>query len=867
MRPLKKINLLFLTLAVLAMVFFSIKEIENRGDAKKYIAGDRELTEEKEEEKKPNDWFYLQRAYPDRQIDFAAWRHAQQQAAHFRQEAIQEMAQWQQAGPTNIGGRITALAAHPNMPQRIWAGAADGGVWKTGNGGGEWIPVFDSAPSLSIGAVTVDPSDPNTIYVGTGEANSSGDSYPGNGIYRSTDAGINWEYLGLPESYYIGRIAVDPQNSQRIFVAATGLLFGKNAERGIYRTQNSGVTWEKVLFISDSTAAIDVAVDPVNPQNVFAAMWERVRYPNERRAGGITSGIFKSADGGNTWIQLTNGLPPNSPTVGRIGLSIARTNPQVVYAIYSDHPGYFMGLYKTTNGGQTWSRVNDGPLSSLHSSFGWYFGQVYVDPTNENTVYVMGVPQYKSTSGGNSWSEIGYSTHVDHHAIWVNPNNPSSLIIGNDGGLFTSNNGGLSFQKVMNLPLTQFYAVAVDYNNPQRLYGGTQDNGTLRTLNGTAGNWEEIYGGDGFYVIVDPNNSNVIYAESQYGGLGKSTNGGNYFYNATSGIEGTDRRNWMVPVVMNPNDSNTLYYGTYRVYRTSDAAGSWTPVSFDLSKGPYSGGLDFGTITTIDVSPQNSDVIFAGTDDGNVWVTGNSGISWMNIGLNLPKRWVTRLEAHPGDENTALVSFSGYKFNEYIGYVFKTTDRGQHWTDITANLPQAPVNSLVIDPDFPDIYYAATDVGVFFTKDGGGQWFMLGNNLPNSVVADLVLHQPTRTLIAATHGRSMFKLDISQISQIRPAGTENRIKDFRLTQNFPNPFNSQTQISFYLPSAGSVELAVFNIAGQKVKSLFTGRQNAGWYQYSWDGKDSKGGAAASGNYIYRLKTNRGMISKKMVLLK
>ncbi|GAB4374280.1 MAG: exo-alpha-sialidase [Calditrichia bacterium] len=816
----------------------------------------------------PNDWFYLQRAYPEKTLDLEAWRAAQEQARYFRENISLENLFWQEAGPTNIGGRITALAAHPQQPQTIWAGAADGGVWKSNNGGGEWIPVFDFAPSLSIGALAIDPNDPNIVYVGTGEANASGDSYPGDGIYRTIDGGVHWDYLGLPQSYYIGRIAINPQNSNTIFVAATGLLFGKNPERGIYRSHDGGANWQRVLFISDSTAGIDVVINPQDTTIIYAAIWERIRRPWNRQAGGITSGIYKSVDGGNTWQQLTqaNGLPANSPTIGRIGLSISPTNPDVLYAIYADHPGYFAGVYKTTNGGQNWARVNDGALSNLFSSFGWYFGQIYVDPVDPNTVYALGVDHYKSGNGGNSWSEIAWQTHVDHHAIWVDPNNTSKVIIGNDGGIFLSNNGGSSFQKVLNLPLSQFYAMTVDYNNPERRYGGTQDNGTLRTMTGQINDWERIYGGDGFYVIVDPTNSNVIYAEYQYGGLGKSTNGGLNFNPATSGINSSDRRNWMVPVVMDPNNPNTLYYGTFRVYRTTNAASNWTSISPDLSNGPYPGGLNFGTITTITVANSNSNVIYAGTDDGNVWVSNDYGNTWMNRSSQLPNRWITRVAVDPSDENTVLVSYSGYKYNEYIGYVYKSNDMGLTWIDITNNLPQAPINVVIVDPAYTDSYFVGTDVGVFFTVDGGQNWHMVGNNLPNSVVADLVLHHPTRTLTAATHGRSMYKINIANITEVARAAKTTQPSAFQLTQNYPNPFNSWTRINYYIPYSSVIKLTVYDILGRTVISLAEGNHEKGWYQLEWNGKDRQGRPVSSGTYIYSLEGDGFKVSKKMILV-
>jgi photosystem II stability/assembly factor-like uncharacterized protein len=820
----------------------------------------------KEPPKLPNDWFFIQRSYPGKTINYKAWRQAQQQAETLHRRASGNALSWQEAGPTNVGGRITALAVHPSFPDRIYLGAADGGVWFSQDAGNTWTPIFDFNPTLSIGALAIDPADPNILYVGTGEANTSADSYPGNGIFKSTDGGSTWDFSGLEESYHIGRIAVNPQNTQQIFVAAAGLLFGKNEERGIYRSEDGGTNWERVLFISDSTAGIDVAIDPLNPANVYAAMWERIRYPGLRIAGGVTSGIYKSTDGGDNWMLLSNGLPAPAPTVGRIGLAIAATNPSVVYAIYADHPGYFAGVYKTTDGGSNWFRVNDGVLSNLYSSFGWYFGNIYVDPADESTVYTLGVPLYKSVNGGNSWFEIGFSIHVDQHAIWANPANPQHILIGNDGGFYVSQNGGSSFTKKSGLPITQYYAATVDYNFPERLYGGTQDNGTNRTLTGALDDWERILGGDGFYVIVDPTNSNIIYAEYQFGGLNKSTNGGSIFFSATSGISGSDRTNWMTPVVMDPNNANILYYGSQRIYKTVNGASFWTPLSSDLSNGPYPNQPGFGTITTMDVASTNPDIIYAGTDDGNIWVTPDGGGNWTKISDPLPVRWVTRVRVHPNEENIALVTFSGFRYDQYIGHIYRTTNAGQSWEDLSGNLPEAPLQVVVIDPDQPEIYYVGSDLGVYYSTNAGVSWEILGVNLPGSGVMDLVLHQPTRTLVAATHGRSMFKIDISNPTGVW-SDDPSFEKDFILKGIYPNPFNIETAIEFRTGRSSPVSVAIYDINGRKVKQLLNETMPAGNHRLQWRGTNGRGNTVASGVYLVRITAGTEEISRRITLVK
>ncbi len=815
--------------------------------------------------KQPNDWFYTQRSFPGSSINITAWQEAQVQAAKMRRDNALKTSQWQQMGPLNIGGRITAMAAHPEAPNQVYIGAANGGVWVTENGGTSWTPLFDDVGTQSIGALAIDPTNRNIIYVGTGEANINADSYPGTGIYKSTNGGFSWEYSGLPNSHHIGRISIDPQNPLNIFAAVSGVLFGKNNERGIYRSSDGGASWTQSLFISDSTAAIDVVVDPLNPNNVYAAMWERIRYPQRRVAGGVTSGIYRSTDSGDNWDLLTNGLPPQISTIGRIGLGLAPSDPQTIYAIYADHPGFFYGVYKTTNGGDNWQQVNDGALSGVYSSFGWYFGNIYVDPTNADVAYVLGLEMFRTTNGGDSWTVRATDMHVDHHAIWINPANPLQVYVGNDGGFYSSQNGANTSLHSETLPISQFYAATVDFNNPHRLYGGTQDNGTLRTFDGSDNNWQRILGGDGFYVIVDPNNSDIIYAESQWGNLAKSTNGGNNFFNATSGISGSDRNNWMTPFVIDPADSDILYYGTQRIYRTTNAASSWQPISDDLSNGPYPNS-NFGTITTIDVSPVNSNTIYAGTDDGNVWVSINGGNSWSLISQNLPERWVTRVVAHPSNATTVIVTFSGFRDGEYVGHIFRSSNLGKSWTDISSNLPEAPIQVMRFDPAYPEVYYVGSDLSVYLTTNAGASWSMLGDNLPPAGVMDLTLHAPTRTLTAATHGRSMFNIDVSNLTAI--SGPNQSIAEqFTLKGIYPNPFNPVTNIEFVLHRRQTVDVSVFDMLGRKIRTLSNETLAGGTYLLRWDGRDDQQQLVSSGVYLIRLSAGPHRLSRRVTFVK
>jgi len=467
----------------------------------------------KEPNETPNDWFFLQRSFPYPEINYEARQLAWEQSQNASQQTAVKGEGWVLKGPYNIGGRISAIAMPPADMQTIYAGAASGGIFKSNDQGGTWTPVFDDALSLSIGDIAIAPSDPDIIWAGTGEANAGGGSmsYDGFGIYKSTDAGNTWDHVGLENSGSIGRLVVHPTDPQTCFVAAMGRLFSNNPDRGIFRTTDGGANWNKVLYVNDSVGGIDIVIHPNHPDTLYAALWERVRRPDRRDYGGTGSSIYRSIDGGESWNQLTNGLPPSSPSVGRIGIDISQSDPNILYAIYADNIGYFAGVYRSDNGGDSWFRTNDSDLDYMYSSYGWWFGRINIDPVDPDIVYAIGFDLYKTSDGGNTWPLISSTVHVDHHDIVVHPQNHNFLVNGNDGGIYTSTNGGSSWTFLENLPITQFYTCDADEQNPQRLYGGTQDNGTNRTLTGNTGDWQNIYWGDGFFVLVDPTDNNYIF--------------------------------------------------------------------------------------------------------------------------------------------------------------------------------------------------------------------------------------------------------------------------------------------------------------------------------------------------------------------
>ncbi|MBN1340200.1 MAG: hypothetical protein JXA03_12800, partial [Bacteroidales bacterium] len=437
---------------------------------------------------KPDDWFFRQRAFPSGEIPHGAYVQALQQSHKIRQQDLKgDTSFWTFAGPFNTGGRLSDVEVHPSDIQTLYAGAASGGIFRSYDGGITWEPIFDEALSLSIGDLAIAPSDPLIIYAGTGEANGGGGSitYDGVGLYRSEDGGDTWTYAGLPESRNIGRIAVHPQNPDLVYVAAMGSLFADHPDRGVFRSADGGQNWEKALYISDSTGAIDLCINPLHPDTLYAAMWERVRRPHRRSYGGATSGIYRSTDGGSVWTELTAGLPSAAASKGRIGIDLCSAQPGTLYAIYADKAGYFEGVYKSTDHGNTWQPTNDGALGSTYQSYGWWFGRIKADPVDPAIAFVIGFDLYKTSTGGNSWSNVSsWNVHVDQHEVYIHPYDNNRVILGNDGGLYVSDNGGSAWEWVNNLPVTQFYTCEADEQVPERLYGGTQDNGTNRTLTG-----------------------------------------------------------------------------------------------------------------------------------------------------------------------------------------------------------------------------------------------------------------------------------------------------------------------------------------------------------------------------------------------
>jgi photosystem II stability/assembly factor-like uncharacterized protein len=823
---------------------------------------------------RPYEWAYIKKTYPYYKADSDVYIRALEQAHRLQKESSANRiskgtsaVKWEFAGPTNIGGRVVDLEFDPANPGIVYAGFSTGGVFKSFDAGNTWLPIFDEQAVLTVGDIAIDPNNSNIIYVGTGEANGGHNNFPGGGVFKSIDAGLTWNFLGLEGTTSIGRIVINPQNTDILYLASVGSYFAPNPERGIYKSTDAGLTWVHSLFISDTTGFVDIIIDPNNPDRLIAAAWERVRRPNSSHLFGPSSGIYKSVDGGSNWTKITNAtLPnPNLTNVGRIGLAIHKNNPDIVYALFTD--GYsIISLYRSNDFGISWADVDtDGELSNGTAGFSWYFGQVRVHPTNPNIVYVLDVAFMRSTDAGNTWPIIyGYSglsqLHVDHHALAFSPADPNYIISGNDGGINISTDGGQTFSQPKNIPATQFYEIGIDFNNPERLYGGTQDNGTNRTADGGLNNWENIFGGDGFYVLVDYNDANIIYAESQFGFLGKSTNGGySWIYSVLDGINGNEPTNWSTPVVMDPNSSNILYYGTHSLYRTTDGAENWTKISPQLTDWVI--GLRLGTITTIAAAPTNSNVIYVGTDDAYIWVTSDNGANWNYISSGLPERWVTRVVVDPSDENIVYATFNGLRWHDPQPHVFRSTNKGTDWEDISSNLPDAPVNAFAVDNNFSNILYLGNDVGMYVSFDTGQNWEVLGDGLPVLPIGDIKIHPTENYLVAGTYGRSMYKIDLNLVTGIE----ENNLKilnGFSLSQNYPNPFNPSTKISWQSQLGAKTSLKIYDLLGNEVATLMNEYRSAGKHEIVFEAS-----SFASGIYFYKLDIGNFTQTNKMVVLK
>lgn len=708
---------------------------------------------------------------------------------------------WRSIGPALTAGRVIDIAVNPDNPDEYYLAIASGGVWKTSNHGNTYEPIFDNEGSYSIGCITIDPSNSNVIWVGTGENNNQRSVAYGDGVYKSEDGGKSWKNMGLKESEHISKVIVDPRNSDVVYVAAYGPLWSAGGDRGVYKSTDGGESWKQIHFISENTGTCDLIMDPSNPDVLYEAVHQRRRHVFTYIGGGEESSLFKSTDGGETWDEITKGLP--SGKMGRIGLAISPVDSDYVYAIVEaqeDKGGFF----RSTDRGASWEK------RSSYTTSGNYYQELICDPKDKNKVFVMDTWLHHTEDGGKTVVATGENQkHVDNHCIWINPKNTNHWIVGCDGGVYETWDHAAHWQYKANLPITQFYKVALDNDFPfYNVYGGTQDNNSLggpsRTLNNAGilnSDWYITNGGDGFESQVDPEDPNIVYAQAQYGWLVR--------YDRQSGekigiqpMPGKDepayRWNWDAPLVISNHNHKRIYFAANKVFKSDDQGNTWQTISPDLTRQldrnqmkvmgeiqspdevmKHKSTTIFGNIVALDESPKNENLLYAGTDDGLIHVTENGGESWSKND-NFPgipaMTYVNQLLTSQHDENTVFAVFNNHKKGDFKPYILKSTDKAGSWTNITGDLPErGTVYSIAEDHVNPNLLFAGTEFGVYFSINGGKNWIELGAGLPTIAVRDIAVQRRENDLVLATFGRGFYVLD--DYSPLRNVSEDNMAKD------------------------------------------------------------------------------------------
>ena len=781
-------------------------------------------------------------------------------------------------GPAIMGGRIDDFAVLESRPSTFYVGAASGGLWKTENNGTTFEPVFDDQESSSIGAIAIAPSDPSVLYVGTGEPNNRQSSSWGHGVYKTGDGGKTWTHLGLPDTHHIGRVVVHPTNPDVVYVAALGHLWGPNKERGLYKTTDGGKTWTNTKFVDEDTGFVDVAMDPQSPSILYAASYQRRRSPFGYNGGGPGSALWKTTDGGGTWKKLAEGLPKEGD-VGRIGVAVYRRDPRIVYALV-EHAKEG-GIYRSEDRGETWKKMSDtNPRPS-------YYSQVHIDPNNDQRIWVLGAPMFVSEDGGKTFrNDLVQKIHGDYHALWIDPADSNHVLAGSDGGIHVSWDRGRSWDYLNTVTLSQFYEVAYDMRQPYSVCGGLQDNGswcgpsrTLYTQGIANEDWFRVGGGDGFHAAVDPTDPDTVYTESQDGNVQRldlRTNERRVIRPEAGGEE-RYRFNWNSPILISPHDPKTVFYGGNRLFVSRDRGDTWTQTA-DLTSGASrdkmtifgkaakeflsrnDGVVHFGTITTIAESPLKAGVLWVGTDDGNLQVSRDGGITWTSVAARVPGlprgTYVSRVEPSRSGEGAAYAAFDGHRADDYGVYLFRTDDYGQTWRSVSGNLPRGWTVHVVREhPKNPSLLFAGTENGLWTSWDRGGQWVRLKGKLPTVPVFDLQVHPRDDDLIVASHGRGVFILDdASSLAALNPESlaADVRLFDARTAAEYrvyshkgntghkaflgPNPPDGVI-LTYALKSKPAekedVKIVVKDSSGATVREL-KGPKEVGLNRASWD---------------------------------
>lgn len=839
-------------------------------------------------------------------------------------------------GPTLRGGRIVDIEVNLSNTREFYVGYASGGIFRTRNNGITFEPVFDHQDALGIGDLALAASDPKILYVGTGEKNGSRSSYAGSGVYKTTDGGTSWQHVGLTGTQHVSRVLIHPEDVNTVWVASLGALYSNNPDRGVFKSRDGGKTWKKTLFVNDSTGVSDLVINPRNPRQLWAATWERTRKAWDFKGNGPGSAIYRSEDGGETWSKSVTGFPQGK-TVGRIGLDLCWSQPNILYAVLDNQevvkstetpkddaklkptlfkdmtrdaflaldekklddflkdnrfPKKYTGssvkksiragqytpralydylgadanaelftakikgaeVYRSDDGGISWQRTHSFDIDGVYFTYGYYFGENRVSPSNPDHVFIYGVPMLRSRDGGKTWVEMDSigQVHSDHHALWINPKDDQHMLMGNDGGLYQTYDQGDTWLHINNMAVGQFYTVNVDMETPYNVYGGLQDNGVLRGSSKSIPNrtkhWEAIFGGDGMYVAPDPRNSKLVYTGFQFG---------NYFRLELDRSKNTRitpqhdlgeaplRWNWRTPLILSRHNPDIVYIAAQRVYRSLNKGDDWEAISGDLTTNRKQGNVPFSSITSLAESPLQFGLLYAGSDDGLLWVSKNGGGTWEQIQGGLPaNRWISSVFPSPHDKATVFVTANGYREDEFNTSIFKSTDFGKTWASIKGNLPESVANVIVQDPVSADLLYAGLDNGTYVSLDGGNVWHILTGAL-NVPAYDLVVHPRDFELVIGTHGRSVMIADIKPLQALREGGHAKGVMAFapesmrfsdqwgKRTYNWAQVNEPRASVFYYVGQAGAIRVEVLDEKNNVVRAL-SGKGEVGFHTLSWD---------------------------------
>lgn len=828
-------------------------------------------------------------------------------------------------GPSVMSGRVVDLEVNPGNPTEFYVAYASGGLWHTKDNGISFEPILDTSNTQNIGDIAMDWTN-GTLWVGTGENNSSRSSYAGIGILKSSDGGKTWQNMGLPDSHHIGRILLNPNNPEELVVGVTGHLYSPNQERGIYKTTDGGKTWERTLFVNGETGIIDMAHAPGNFNIQYAAAWQKDRKAWNFTGNGSNSGVYKSIDGGNSWTLITKAESgfPTGDGVGRIGLAVFDEN--TVYAVHDsqfrrekkadltkagltkadfktigveallaledkklndylksngfqekyraenvkqmvrsgavkpvdlakylenansllfDTPVIGAEVYRSDDAGVSWKKMNEEYIDDLFYSYGYYFAQIRVDPSNKERIYLAGVPLIKSDDGGKTYTAISKeNVHSDHHALWINPEQSGHLINGNDGGVNITYDDGNHWMKNNSPQVGQFYAINVDYESPYQVYGGLQDNGVWKGAHNTTEDsrwhqtgknpWEMIMGGDGMQVQIDSRNSNIVYTGFQFGNyyrLNLEDGSRKYIQPKHELGESPYRFNWQTPILLSMHNQDIFYLGGNKLHRSLNQGDDWEAISDDLTQGGKKGNVAYGTLTTISESPFKFGLLYVGSDDGLVHVSKNGGGSWENISSGFPKNlWVTEIAASQHKKSRVYLTLNGYRWDDFTSYIYVSEDYGKSWKSISANIPTSPVNALVEDSENENLIFVGTDNGLYVSFNKGESWELMQNGMPNVAVHDLVIQSKAKHLLIGTHGRSIYKTDISSLQKIDAqimgdALTVFEVENIKHSKNWGNAWSSWMKpntpgldVHFYTNNGGRFNASLQTANGVEVAS-------------------------------------------------